>query len=146
VIERRARWERALNCTRTELLLGIYCAAILLGVGIALRPESSTGLVAVAGLSAGLIVHVCNRLALAQPPFRRRIDWESDPQPASSRRSNAATFLITALTILAIGCVYLATGRTWTTLIAFFGGSFLAYALIALGQRVYLERDFVRNI
>jgi hypothetical protein len=30
-------------------------------------------------------------------------------------------------------------------LIAFFGGSFLAYALIALLQRIFLERDFVRK-
>lgn len=146
MVERRARWERALNCTHTELLLGIYCAAVLLGVGIALRPQMSTALVAAAGLSAGLIVHACNRLALAQPPFLRRIDWESDPQPVSQSRGFAAVFLVSVLTVLAIGFVYLATGRTWTTLIAFFGGSFLAYALIALAQRFFLERDFFRSI
>jgi hypothetical protein len=146
VIERRARWERALNCTRTEFLLGGYCALILLGVGIALRPRLSTALVAAAGLGAGLIVHACNRLALAQPPLLHRIDWESDPQPASPRRSHAAAFFVSALTIVAIGIVYLATGRTWTTLFAFFGGSFLAYALMALVQRIFLERDFARKI
>lgn len=146
MVERRARWERALGCTRTEFLLGAYIAVVLLGLGIALRPRPSTAWVVAGGLVAGLAVHACNRLALSQPLLLRRIDWKADPHPAPPGRSSVAAFLVAVLTVVPIGVVYLSTGNNWTALIAFFGGSFLAYALIALLQRVYLERDFARRL
>jgi hypothetical protein len=143
--ERRSRWEKALACTRTEILLEALLATVLLVLGIALRPGRSTVLVIVGGLGAGLFVHVCNRLVLAQPPFLRRIDWGVDPRSAAPQRSHTSGLLVAVLTAVGIGVVYTAAGRTWTALIAFFGGSFLAYALIALLQRIFLERDFVRK-
>jgi hypothetical protein len=146
VNERRSGWEKALNCTRTEILLDAFLAAFLLVLGIALLPNRSTILVIVGGLGAGLFVHVCNHLVLAQPLFPRRIDWGVDPRPAAPRRSHASSLLVTVLTAVGIGVVYTAAGRTWVALAAFFGGSFLAYALIALLQRIFLERDFARKI
>jgi len=146
VAERRSGWEKALDCTRTEILLEAFLAATLLALGIALRPVRSTILVIVGGIGAGLFVHVCNRLVLAQPPFLRRIDWGVDPRPAAPQRSHASGLLVAVLTAVGIGVVYAIAGRTWIALIAFFGGSFLAYALIALLQRIFLERDFARKI
>jgi hypothetical protein len=145
VAERRARWEKALDCTRTDVLLEAFLACVLLTVGIALRPVRSTTWIVSGGLGAGLIVHIFNRLVLAQPPFLFRIDWGVDPKPAAPGRSQSSGLLLAVLTAIGIGVVYLAAGRTWTALIAFFGGSFLAYALIALSQRICLERDFVRK-
>jgi len=145
VDERRAGWEKALDCTRTEILLEAFLAAILLVLGIALRPDHSTIFVIIGGLGAGLFVHVCNHLVLAQPLFLRRIDWEVDPRPAAPQRNHASGLFVAVLTAVGIGVVYAAAGRTWTALVAFFGGSFLAYALIALFQRIFLERDFTRK-
>jgi hypothetical protein len=144
VIERRLRWERALGCTRSEVLLEFYLASIPLLTGIALHPQVATAFVIAAGFGAGAVVHLCNRLVLAQPPFLRRIDWEHDPDPPAPERSFAAGLLVAVFTVAAIGAVYLSAGRNWTVLIAYFGGSFLALALIALFQRIVLERDFVR--
>ena len=143
--ERRSGWENALDCTRTEILLEAFLAAVLLAFGIALRPVGSTVLVIAGGFGAGLFVHVCNRLVLAQPLFLRRIDWGVDPRPATPQRSHTSGLLVAVLTAVGIGVVYTAAGRTWIALIAFFGGSFLAYALIALLQRILLERDFARK-
>ncbi len=143
--ERRSGWENALACTRTEVLLEAFLALVLLALGTSLRPNPSTVLVIVSGLGAGLFVHICNRLVLAQPLFLRRIDWGVDPRPPASQRSHASGLLVAVLTAVGIGLVYVAAGRTWIALIAFFGGSFLAYALIALLQRIFLERDFVRT-
>lgn len=144
--ERRSGWENALDCTRTEILLEAFLATVLLALGIALRPDRSTVFVIVGGLGAGLFVHVCNRLVLAQPLFLFRIDWRVDPRPAAPQRSHASGLLVAVLTAVGIGVVYTTAGRNWTALIAFFGGSFLAYALIALFQRILLERDFAREI
>ena len=143
--ERLSGWENALDCTRTEILLETFLAVVLLALGIALRPDRATVFVITGGLGAGLFVHVCNRLVLAQPLFLRRIDWRDDPRPSPPQRSHASGLLVAVLTAIGIGVVYTAAGRTWTALIAFFGGSFLAYALIALVQRILLERDFARN-
>jgi hypothetical protein len=145
VNERRSGWEKALNCTRAEILLEAFLAAVLLVLGIALRPNRSTILVIIGGLGAGLSVHVCNHLVLAQPLLPRRIDWEVDPRLAAPQRSHASGLLVAVLTAIGIGVVYTAAGRTWIALVAFFGGSFLAYALIALFQRIFLERDFARK-
>lgn len=144
--ERLSGWERALDCTRTEILLETFLAAVLLGLGSALRPDRSTAFVIAGGLGAGLFVHVCNRLVLAQPIFLLRIDWGADLRPAAPRRSHISGLLVAVLTAIGIGIAYTAAGRTWTALIAFFGGSFLAYALVALLQRVLLERDFAHNV
>ena len=144
--ERRSGWETALDCTRTEILLEAFLAVVLLVLGTALRPDRTTVLVIVGGFGAGLFVHVCNRLVLARPLFVRRIDWRVDPRPAAPQRSHVSGLLVAALTAVGIGVVYTSAGRTWIALIAFFGGSFLAYALIALLQRIFLERDFVRSI
>lgn len=143
--ERLSGWERALDCTRTEILLETFLAAVLLGLGIALRLDDSTVFVIAGGLGSGLFVHVCNRLVLAQPIFLCKIDWGADPRLAAPERSHISGLLVAVLTAIGIGVVYTAAGRTWTSLIAFFGGAFLAYALIALFQRVLLERDFARN-
>lgn len=143
--ERRSSWENALDCTRAEILLEAFLAAVLLALGIALRPVRSTVLVITGGFAAGLFVHICNRLVLAQPLFLRRIDWGVDPRPAAPRRSHSSGLLVAVMTAVGIGVVYTAAGRTWTALIAFFGGSFLAYALIALLQRIFLERDLARK-
>jgi hypothetical protein len=145
VAEQLSGWENALDCTRTEILLETFLAAVLLALGIALRPDRATVFVIAGGLGAGLFVHVCNRLVLAQPLFLCNIDWGVDPRPATPQRSHASGLLVAVLTAIGIGVVYTAAGRTWTALIAFFGGSFLAYALIALLQRVFLERDFARR-
>ena len=48
--------------------------------------------------------------------------------------------------VLALAAVYTATGDAAASIIAFFGGMFLAYALIAAAQRYYLERDFTRRL
>jgi cyanate permease len=146
VVERRSSWEKALDCTRTEILLEAFLAVVLLALGIALRPVRSTVLVIAGGLAAGLVVHICNRLVLAQPLFLRRIDWGVDPRPAAPRRSHSSGLLVAVLTAVGIGVVYTAAGRTWIALIAFFGGWFLAYALLALLQRIFLERDLARRI
>ncbi len=142
---RLSDWERALDCTRSEILLETILAAVLLALGSALRPDRSTVFVIAGGLGAGLFVHVCNRLVLAQPIFLLGIDWGVDPRPAAPQRSQISGLRVAGLTAIGIGIGYTAAGRTWTALSAFFGGSFLAYALVALLQRVLIERDFARN-
>jgi hypothetical protein len=146
VIERKARWERALACTRAELLLEICFALVLLAVGFAIRPRLSSLVLVAVGLVAGALVHTCNRLVLAQTPFALSIDWDSDPRPSAPPRSTAAGLVVAVLNVVGIAVVYLAAGRTWRSLVPFFGGMFLAYALIAAGQRLVLESDFARRV
>ena len=126
-------------------MLETVLAALLLVSAFALRPRLSTLAVAGAGLAAGLVAHVLNRLVLAQPVFRLRIDWDSDPRPVTTRQSYRTGLLLAVLTAIGIGVVYLASGRSLIALVAFFGGWFPAYALIALLQRSLLERDFARR-
>jgi len=141
----RTRWEQALACTRPQLVLEISSSLVLLGLGIALRPRPSTALIMAVGLAVGIVLHVCNRLALAQPPLLRRVDWESEPRLPSPRRSITAGLLVAVGTALAIAVVYQLTGKTLTSLLALIGGVFGAYALIAAAQRFYLEREFARR-
>jgi hypothetical protein len=145
VFERRARWERALACTRAELALGFCLAAALLAIGLSLRPHASSLAVAVAGFLVGLLAHTGNRLVLGQSPLWLKIDWESDPEAVRLPRGVVAGVLVAALTAVAVAIVYLAAGRTWKSLVALFGGMFLAYALIAALQRVLLDRDFAHR-
>jgi hypothetical protein len=144
VIERRARWERALACTRTELLLESGLALAMLSAGLAIRPRLSTILASLVGLAAGVVVHTSNRLVLGQPPIRRAVEWEKDPPATAPPRATTAVMFVAALNVVGVAVVYLATG-TWKSLIAFFGGTFLAYAVIALAQRYFLERDFTHR-
>jgi len=145
MIDVQARWERALACTRPQLALEIASSLALLALGTVLRPHASTALVAAVGLAEGAVLYVCGRLVLAQPPFVRRVDWESDPVSPPSDRSSTAGLLVVAATALSIAVVYLLTGKRLETLPAFVGGVFAAYALIASAQRFYLERDFERR-
>ena len=98
------------------------------------------------GLAAGFFVHSCNRLVLAQPPLARRVEWEREPSSPSAPQSISAGLLVAVLTLLIIAAVYISTGDATESLIDFFGGMFLAYALIAAAQRFYLERDFARRV
>ena len=145
MIEVRARWERALACTLSQLALEIVSSFALLGLGDVLRPRASTALVAAIGLVEGAVLYVCGRLALAQPAFVRRVDWESDPVLPSPDRSSTAGLLVVATAALSIAVAYLLTGKRLEILPAFVGGIFAAYALIASAQRFYVERDFERR-
>ena len=147
MIERRARWERALSCTREQLVLEICSSLVFLAVGIGLRHLLSSALIVLIGLAWGFIVHSFNRLVLAQPPLARRVEWESEPRSPSAPRSFAAVLLVVVLNLLAIVGLYTSTGdaaAAAASLFAFFGGMYLAYALIAAAQRFYLERGFAR--
>ena len=141
----RTRWERALACTRPQLALEICCSLAALGLGIGVRPRPSTALIVAVGLAEGFVLHVANRLVLAQPPFLRRFDWENEPLSPPPDRSSLAGLLVAAVTALSIAAAYLLTGETLASLPAFIGGIFLAYALVAAAQRFYLERDFERR-
>jgi hypothetical protein len=144
--ERRSLWENALSCTRSWVLVGGLLALVLLAVALGLRPRASTAVVVGAGLAAGVVVHALNRLALSQPVLARRIDWESVPAPSKPLQSVISGALLAAAMLAAIVAVYVATGRSSTALIAFFAGTFLAYAFIALVQRILIERDFARYL
>jgi hypothetical protein len=98
------------------------------------------------GLAWGFIVHSCYRLALAQPPLARRVDWESEPRSPSAPRSLTAGLLVAILSLLTIAAVYKSTSDAAASLFAFFGGMFLAYALSKAAQRFFLERDFARRL
>ena len=141
----RTRWEQALACTRPQLALEISCSLVLLGLGVGIRPRLSTALLIAIGLAEGFVLHVCNRLVLAQPPFLRRIDWESEPLSPPPDRSSTAGLLIAASTAFSIAAVYLSTAKALASLPAFVGGIFTAYALVSAAQRFYLERDFERR-
>jgi hypothetical protein len=144
VIERRARWERALACTRQQLVLEICSSLVFLVAAIGLRPRPSSALIVLFGFAVGVVVYGCNRLVLALPPFVRRVEWGSEPHSPSPPRSFSAGLLVAVLTLLAIVAVYKSTGHAVASLFAFFGGMFLAYTLITAAQRFYLERDFAR--
>ena len=146
MIERRARWERALSCTREQLVLEICSSFVFLAAGIGLRPRPASALIVFVGLAVGFVVYSCNRLVLARPPLARRVDWESEPRSPSAPRSFTAGLLVALLTVLAIAAVYTSTGDAPESFIAFFGGMFLAYTLITAAQRFYLERDFTRRL
>lgn len=146
MIERRERWERALACTRAQLVLELCASVAFLACGVALRPRPSSALIALVGLAAGFIAHSCNRLVLAQPPLVRRIDWDSEPRSPSPPRNFSAGLLVAVLILLALAAVYTETDGAATSLLAFFGGMFLAYTLVTAAQRSFLERDFARRL
>jgi threonine/homoserine/homoserine lactone efflux protein len=146
VIERRARWERALACTREQLVLEICSSLVFLVAAIGLRPRPSSALVVLFGFAVGIVVHGCSRLLLALPPLVRKVEWDSEPRSPSPARSFSAGLLVAVLTLLAIAAVYTSTGHAVAGLFAFFGGMFLAYTLITAAQRFYLERDFARRL
>ena len=74
----------------------------------------------------------------------RRIDWDSEPRSPSPPRNFSAGLLVAVLILLALAAVYTETDGAATSLLAFFGGMFLAYTLVTAAQRSFLERDFAR--
>ena len=142
----RARWERAFACSREQLVIEICSSLVFLAVAIALRPRLSSALIALTGLAWGFVVHSGNRLVLAQPLLVRRFERDSEPRSPSVPRSFSAGLLVAVLSLLAIAVVYTTADHAVASVFAFFGGMFLAYALIVAAQRFYLERDFERQL
>jgi hypothetical protein len=145
MIERRARWERALACTREQLVFDICSSLIFLTSGIGLRPRPSSALIVLFGFAVGVVFYGCIRLVLALPPLARRVDWESEPRlPSTPRCFAAGLFAAVLIIVLVIAVVYFPTDET--SVFAFVGGMFPAYALITAAQRFYLERDSARRL
>jgi len=146
VIERRARWESALSCTREQIVSEICFSLLFLALGIGLRPRLSSALIVLFGLAGGFIFHICIRLVLTQPLLARRVDWESEPRVHSTPRLFTAGLLATVLIVLIAAAVYTSTGDAPTSMFALVGGMSLAHTLITAAQRFYLERDFARRL
>lgn len=144
MIERRARWERALACTRGQLGFDICASFCFLALGVGLHPRLSSAVIVLVGFVGGFIVHTCIRLVLALPPFARRVDWESGPRVHSTPRYFATGLLVMVLFVPAGAVVYTSTGDPDKSLFALIGGMSLAHALITAVQRFYLDRDFMR--
>lgn len=144
--ERRARWESSLRCTVSDVLLTGGAGLGALVLALTLRHRASTALIVAAGMAAGVVAHACVCLALGRPLLVRRIEWARDPESASTTRLLIAASLSGALVFAAATVIFLAFGRAWQCVTALAAGIVLSASLIALLQRLILDRDFVRYL
>jgi hypothetical protein len=147
--ELRRSWEGSLRCGRSYFFG--YALAAMGIVAIALGLGSNTRrclLIVAAGVVAGLLPWLVDRMKAKQPFLIRAVDWAEPPSTSGELFgvASGATFLFVFVDLFVRNLLGLDKERVFYLFVfELLGGMLISFAVLTYAQHRLLARDFERN-